>query len=300
MERRESLQVDGRGAPHLPRGQFVDLPGRGAAFVRECGTPHTGPTVILLHGLGATASLNWLPAFHALGRQFHVLALDLRGHGHGIRDGRPFTLEDAADDAVALADVLGVEQFIAVGYSMGGPIAQLIWQRHRERVRGLVLCATAYTFCRNVRERFLFASIPLLEGATRVAPEMFGSAILSCVSAPFLAAHPYGGWARAELMSVDRRTVLQAGSALGRYSAGHWIREIDAPSAVLVHRHDQLVPPARQLALAARIPGASAYVVDADHFAPVRQPERFTRMLVTALDDVASREAVPSVIPIAS
>ena len=38
---------------------------------------------------------------------------------------------------------LGITNVIAVGYSMGGPIAVLLWQRHRILVQGLVLCATA-------------------------------------------------------------------------------------------------------------------------------------------------------------
>ena len=53
-----------------------------------------------------------------------------------------FRLEDCADDVVALADELGVRSFIPVGYSMGGPIAQLVWKRHPSRVEGMVLCAT--------------------------------------------------------------------------------------------------------------------------------------------------------------
>ena len=37
-------------------------------------------------------------------------------------------------DVPCLADVMGVDRFIAVGYSMGGPIAQLTWYRHRPQV----------------------------------------------------------------------------------------------------------------------------------------------------------------------
>ena len=51
-------------------------------------------------------------------------------------------LADCADDMAALIDELGTGPVIAVGYSMGGPIAQLLWKRHPEKVAGLVLCAT--------------------------------------------------------------------------------------------------------------------------------------------------------------
>ena len=51
---------------------------------------------------------------------------------------QPFRLEDCADDIAALLAALGVDRCIAVGYSMGGPIAQLLWQRHPHLVDGLV------------------------------------------------------------------------------------------------------------------------------------------------------------------
>jgi 3-oxoadipate enol-lactonase len=286
MERIRALPVDPQDAPDLPRGRYVDLPGRGTTFVRESG-PRTAPTVMLLHGLGATAAVNWFPAFRTLARSFHVVALDHRGHGRGIRDDKTFTLEDAADDAVALADALGIDQFIAAGYSMGGPIAQLIWRRRPERVSGLVLCATASTFCRSPRERLMFASLPLVECANRVVPDAVATGIVACLSVPYLAGRSYAAWVRSELVSVYQRTTLQAAGALGRYSTGPWIREIDVPTAVIVHSRDHVVPPSRQLALAARIPDATTYVIDADHFAPVREPEEFARVLVAAVNGVA-------------
>ena len=39
-------------------------------------------------------------------------------------------LADCADDVAALVDELGVTKVIAAGYSMGGPVAQLLWRRH--------------------------------------------------------------------------------------------------------------------------------------------------------------------------
>src|SRR3954468_10514681 len=128
--------------PALPPGRHVELPGRGRTFVREVAGPPGAPTVVLLHGLGASADLNWFPTFAPLGARYHVLAVDHRGHGRGIRSRRRVRLSHCADDVAALAAELGVTRLIAVGYSMGGPIAQLLWHRHRDLVEGLVLCAT--------------------------------------------------------------------------------------------------------------------------------------------------------------
>src|SRR5438874_11869328 len=101
--------VDAFG-PALPPGRHLELPGRGTTFVRDLAGPPGAPTLILLHGLGATADLNWFPAFDTLGRRFRVLALDHRGHGQGIRVGARFRLGDCADDVAAVADALGVDR----------------------------------------------------------------------------------------------------------------------------------------------------------------------------------------------
>ena len=55
-------------------------------------------------------------------------------------------LADCADDVAALVEELGTGKVIAAGYSMGGPVAQLLRRRHPDKVAGLVLCATAPAF----------------------------------------------------------------------------------------------------------------------------------------------------------
>ena len=129
-------------APSLPPGRTLDLPGRGRTFIREVAGPPGAPTLLLLHGLGATADLNWFTAYSALGRLFHVVAMDHRGHGRGIRSRTRFRLADCADDAAAVCDALGISSVVAVGYSMGGPISQLLWRRHRDVHMRLMLLGT--------------------------------------------------------------------------------------------------------------------------------------------------------------
>ena len=114
--------MSGPGAGHaLWTDRDIDLPGRGRTSIREVHGPDGAPTLILLHGLAATGRLNWFTALPALAERFRVIVVDHRGHGRGLRT-HHFRLVDCADDAVAVADHLGVESLIAVGYSMGGPI----------------------------------------------------------------------------------------------------------------------------------------------------------------------------------
>ena len=144
-EATEALNPTARSVPGTDRELF--LPGRGRISIREIKGPPGAPTVALLHGLAATGHLNWVTALRALGERFNVLVVDHRGHGRGIRTPH-FRLVDCADDVIAVADELGIDSLLAVGYSMGGPIAKLCWSRHPDRVQGLVLCATARHFLR--------------------------------------------------------------------------------------------------------------------------------------------------------
>jgi 3-oxoadipate enol-lactonase len=269
-------------APPLPPAREVVLPGRGTTVVLESKGPPDAPTLMLLHGLGVTAALNWFTSFPLLERRFHLVAADLRGHGRGIRAATPFTLEDAADDVVALADALGIGRFVPVGYSMGGPIAQLVWRRHHDRVAGLVMCATSHTFRATPQEHVMFAALPAVELTRRLLPDAWAQRLLARVARVRLAETGFADWAERELLRRDPRAVLQAAAALGGYTAEPWIGDIDVPTSVLVHTRDELVQPRRQLELASVVPGAVAHFVDADHRAVVRDRELFGRALVRA------------------
>src|SRR5437763_1097691 len=118
---------------HEPTLLSLDIPGRGQTRVLEFAGPPGASTIVLLHGLAATGLLNWSPSYAALAQHFRVISIDHRGHGRGLRT-KDFQLEECADDVAAIADALGIRRFIPVGYSMGGPIATLVWRRHPDRV----------------------------------------------------------------------------------------------------------------------------------------------------------------------
>lgn len=101
-----------------------------------------GTPVILIHGLLASAQINWeWPGIlSALAKNHRVIALDCRGHG--LSD-KPVTASqygvNMVDDVVRLMDHLGIRQADVVGYSMGGMITMKLMVLHPERVRSAVL-----------------------------------------------------------------------------------------------------------------------------------------------------------------
>lgn len=278
--------------PSLPPGRAVDLPGRGRTFVREMAGPPGAPTLLLLHGWTVTADLNWFTAYERLSRHFRVIALDHRGHGRGMRipAWKPFRLEDCADDAAALAEVLGIDSLIPVGYSMGGPVAQLMWRRHRGLVAGLVLCATGRSFSGlDLGSRIYFSSLLGLSVAARVTPAPVRRELTSRVIRRRLAGGQWAEWALAEMQRNDTSTILQAGWTIGRFRSHDWIGKVDVPTAVVVTAHDRVVHPDRQLRLAEAIPEARLITVEGNHSSCVTEPDLFVPGLIEACKGVATR-----------
>jgi pimeloyl-ACP methyl ester carboxylesterase len=262
----------------------AELPGRGRMRFWEVAGPPGAPTVALLHGLAATGMLNWFAALDALAEHFNVFVVDHRGHGRGIRTAH-FRLADCADDVVALADFLRVPSFLAVGYSMGGPIAKLCWSRHKDRVRGLVLCATARHFFLRQASGFASAVFPGAIATARMAPGFFRQRMIDSLLGG-IRDEQSRAFVREELLHTDPAAVMQATRALIRFSSHDWVANIDVPTAVLVMTRDRLVPPERQYKLAASIPGARVFEIAGDHFACVRAADRFVPALVQACREV--------------
>jgi len=259
--------------------------------VRDFPGPPGAPVVFLLHGLGATADLNWHPSYRPLATRYRVIAMDHRGHGGGKRSRRVFRLEDCADDVIEVADALGVRTFIPVGYSMGGPIAQLVWRQHRERVDGIVLCATAARFASSPEARLGFMSLSGLAVASRLTPRVVQRRFVDGMITRREATGPEL-WARDQMRRHDLTAVLEASRATGQFSSTRWISGVDVPTGVVVTMRDSLVSPRQQLALAAAISGATVHPVDADHDAAVFAADRFVPALLEACQSVRSRVLV--------
>jgi 3-oxoadipate enol-lactonase len=280
--------------PPLPFGERIELPGRGTTFVRSIAGPPGAPTVVLLHGWIASGGLNWFNTFEPLSQRFSVIAPDLRGHGRGIRSRRRFRLADCADDVACLIEQLGTGPVIAVGYSMGGPVAQLLWRRHPELVSGLVFCATSYRFVVGARERLIFGTMMASAIGTTRTGEWIGRAPMVRSWTPRgSSTRPTNlrAWAAGEMRRHDMVKLMEAGQAIGNYSARRWIGEIDVPTTVLVTRRDRAIRPEEQLRLAAAIPGAQVQDIDDGHVVCAKR--EFGPAVVRAVQSVADRLVVP-------
>jgi pimeloyl-ACP methyl ester carboxylesterase len=279
----------------LPPGQHIDLPGRGRIFYREVAGPPGAPVLLLLHGWFASGGLNWGTTFECLSQHFRVIAPDQRGHGRGIRGWSAFRLEDCADDAAALLDALEIDSAIAVGYSMGGPVAQLLWRRHPAKVAGLVLCATSgEPVSASLVGRAAFTSLlSIAAGTARIGQlaTCLPTTIAGTLARPFERKEPPLDvrFALGEMSRHDLRMLFEAGAALGRYRAKDWIRDIDVPTSIVVTTEDRAVIPEGQMHQALEIRDVRIFCIDDGHTA-ITDPI-FAEQLERACVDVAARTA---------
>jgi len=120
--------------------------GRLAYRVRGAGDP-----VLFVQGVGVHSPTGgprrpgdgWAPQTDALSSPYACLSFDHRGMGASPASPTPFTIEDLAADAVALADAQGWDRFHVVGHSMGGLISVVLALAHPRRVRSLSLLCTS-------------------------------------------------------------------------------------------------------------------------------------------------------------
>jgi pimeloyl-ACP methyl ester carboxylesterase len=94
--------------------------------------------VLAIHGwFGSARGWGSLPEFIDPSAYTYVF-MDLRGYGDRRQVSGDFTMEEAAADALAVADDLGWDRFSLVGHSMGAKVALQVLVQAPDRVRKLV------------------------------------------------------------------------------------------------------------------------------------------------------------------
>ncbi|MBR7675298.1 alpha/beta fold hydrolase [Streptomyces daliensis] len=96
-----------------------------------------GPTLVLLHYWGGSARTWDLVVDRLAGRD--VLTVDFRGWSRSSGLPGPYTLGQLAEDTLAVLADAGVTDYVLVGHSMGGKVAQLVAATRPAGLRGLVL-----------------------------------------------------------------------------------------------------------------------------------------------------------------
>ncbi len=104
----------------------------------------SGVPLLLLHGGPGADHSDFLPALQPLARRCRLVLIDERGSGRSerLKDPKGYTLNHMVKDIERVRKHLQVRQFVVLGHSFGGILAQAYATRHPNRILGLVLAGT--------------------------------------------------------------------------------------------------------------------------------------------------------------
>ena len=238
-----------------------------------------GPAVLFVHGYPLDRTI-WREQMGAL-EGFRCIAVDLRGMGQSDSPDLGYSMSMYAADLAALLDVLGVDEVVLCGLSMGGYVAFEFLRQWRSRVRGLVLMdSRADADAPEVRRaRDAAAATARERGAGAIADELLPKMLARTTLSrrpdvaervrALMASTPVAGMVGALAAMRDRE---DSGSLLPTLAG--------VPTLVVVGEADTLTPPNQARAMADAIPGGRlAVIAGAGHLPPVEQPEATTASL---------------------
>jgi 3-oxoadipate enol-lactonase len=247
-------------------------------------TGKSGATpVLMIQGLGASKNA-WNLQRIAMATRFRIISFDNRGAGRSDKPTEPFTLEQMADDALAVLDAAGIETAHVVGASMGGVISQIVAVKFSHRVRSLTLVCTA---CRNHPWRQ-----ELLQSWAKTAADKgmieVGKEAAQWVMSPrsFRRLVPAFTWMGPLAALRPRHSFVSQIDAIlnTREDLVDQLSTITAPTMVIVGNQDILTPRGDSEEIAERIPNAELVVISgAAHGLMMEHSSTFNRILIEFL-----------------
>ncbi len=215
-----------------------------------------GRHVLLMHGQLMLRRMHQPLARALAGEGFHVVTLDLLGHGRSDRpaDPRLYSMTDFAEQAVGVLDHLGIDRAVVGGTSLGANVSLEVAVLAPERVNGLLLEMPVLD---NAVEAGIIAFAPLM-WAGRFAPVTVDA--VRWATRPFpRSLMPF--WLGIVLDTMDQRPDAMAavvhGIFFGRLAPSPALRrEIDVPALVVGHPADPIHPAADAAKLAEELPRA--------------------------------------------
>ena len=241
------------------------------------------PPVLFIQGLGASKA-GWILQRFGTAPWYRAIALDNRGAGRSDKPHGNYSLEQMADDAVAVLDHAGIETAHVVGASMGGVISQILAVNHPDRVRSLTLACTAATNWPWREELLSTWRDDALGGGMGAMSRDAARWVIGPRS--FRRFFPAVGWLGP--LALTRPTHAFAGQINAILDAPLEITgklsQIKVPTMVLVGNQDILTPRADSEELADLIPTAELVVISgAAHGFMIEHASTFNRVLLEFL-----------------
>lgn len=219
-----------------------------------------GLPLMMVAGLGGVATY-WTPQIQTFGQDYRVIVHDQRGTGRSsqipVR-----SVEQMADDALAVMDAAGVERVLYLGHSTGGAIGVALALKHPDRIAGLVINAST-THGDAYRHKLLGLRKTLLEMGR---PDAYAS-----YTTLLLYPHWYINQHHDQLMADEAKAAQSLGNAQAqasrldailRFDPRESLGKLNVPTLVLCAKDDILTPLYFSEEYAALIPNAKLVTLE--------------------------------------
>jgi pimeloyl-ACP methyl ester carboxylesterase len=271
-------------------GRIVTLPG-GSLQVREDGRADA-PPIVLLHGW--TASIRWWDRITPLlAKRYHVIRVDLLGHGGSAKPRDGYSIEEQADRVAAALERLGVKRALIAGHSLGGEVAIAFAARHPKFTRALVVIDSEPDEKYSDPDLLAkFSVMPVIgEAMKRLASdgtikEGLGQAFEDGFDVPDAFVHDFNKLTYSAYGKSwdESRDYVDDGHLAGD------LRSVDVPRLVVFGRDDQLVSPAPEAAAFYRREfGVRTSLVDGAGHSPMVEQPAATAKLIFGMDPRRTR-----------
>ena len=235
-----------------------------------------GAPLLCLHGFPLDHSM-WDMQTEFLALQQRVIVPDLRGFGESSVCPGTVTMEQMADDCVAILDELQITAPVTVmGLSMGGYVAWPLLRKYSERIGRVILCDTRAVgdTPQGIETRLKMAAHVLEHGTSFVAeamiPKLFApDTILNDPAVVELT--------RQLILRADPQAIAAAQRGLAeRPDVTSWLPGFQQPALVVCGEHDAISPPDEMRQIAEALPNARFVLVPrAGHMSPLENPGVF-------------------------
>jgi pimeloyl-ACP methyl ester carboxylesterase len=240
----------------------------------------TGPTVILLHGLGGSSQA-WQFNIAALAEKYHVVAPDQIGFGKSDKPFVNYRIRTYVDFLDQFCKQLKIERATLVGNSMGGWIAAMFTASFPDRVDKLVLVdAAGYAPPKDLDMRTLFNLNP----TTRAGMKLLVSKVF--YNKAFQTDAFIDQSIAARLAAGDGYTINSITESIirGEDFLDDIVKTIKRPALIVWGRQDGLVPLAEGQRFNKDIAGSKMVVIDeCGHVPNAEKPGEFNAALLKFL-----------------
>jgi len=258
----------------------------------------TGPTLVLVHGMGASASLDWGQVIKPLAARYRVIALDQIGWGLSDKPTIDYTIDTWVDFLGEFLRTQNISHAAFAGESLGGWIVAkyAIAAAHDAqlpKVDKLILTdAAGHAALFQARAGAASSSFPYSRGPSTLASYRDGfRGIFFNAKVPddAFTLQMYKlklSWRDADTGASLLSSLTGDPKRLAAQAVDGHLQEIHVPTLVVWGANDTLVPLADGQDFAKNIPGAKLVVIpECGHVPPVEKADEYVRTVVYFLGD---------------